>query len=112
MSNIRQPDVTEEALETVAKRLATAIAPRRVYLFGSHARGDAREHSDVDLMIVLDDETVVSLELLKRAQACLRGMFIPFELHFRTVSQFDRRTAVSVSVEHDVAAHGRLLYAA
>ncbi|MCL5102811.1 MAG: nucleotidyltransferase domain-containing protein [Armatimonadetes bacterium] len=26
--------------------------PERVYLFGSHARGTARENSDVDLLVI------------------------------------------------------------
>jgi predicted nucleotidyltransferase len=31
--------------------------PRRVILFGSRARGDARESSDHDLLVVVDDDT-------------------------------------------------------
>lgn len=30
---------------------------RKVYLFGSHARGEAREDSDVDLLVEYDDST-------------------------------------------------------
>lgn len=30
---------------------------RRVVLFGSHARGDAHEDSDVDVLVVVDDMT-------------------------------------------------------
>ncbi len=31
--------------------------PRRVILFGSRARGDARPDSDIDLLVVVDDDT-------------------------------------------------------
>ena len=31
--------------------------PRRVILFGSHARGDARPDSDHDLLVIVDDDT-------------------------------------------------------
>lgn len=31
--------------------------PRRVILFGSHARGDAGPDSDIDLLVVVDDDT-------------------------------------------------------
>ncbi len=29
-----------------------------VYLFGSYARGEASEHSDIDLLVVLNDNTI------------------------------------------------------
>src|SRR5204863_7812752 len=43
---------------------------RAVYLFGSHARGDARPDSDVDLCIVADG----AAEQLKVARAFRRAM--------------------------------------
>jgi len=38
--------------------IVTRCAPVSVWLFGSRARGDAREDSDWDLLVVLPDETV------------------------------------------------------
>jgi predicted nucleotidyltransferase len=38
--------------EAVERAVAAAHAPSRVILFGSYARGDADEGSDVDLMII------------------------------------------------------------
>jgi len=48
--------VTEEQITQVAQRLGAATNAERVILFGSYARGDAREHSDVDLMIVAESD--------------------------------------------------------
>lgn len=39
----------------MAARIAAQFHPARIVLFGSHARGDARPDSDVDLLVVLDD---------------------------------------------------------
>lgn len=39
--------------------------PRRVILFGSHARGDARADSDIDLLVVVDDDTPAEKVTLK-----------------------------------------------
>jgi uncharacterized protein len=38
----------------------------RVVLFGSHARGDHRDDSDIDFMLVLKDETISRLEEINR----------------------------------------------
>jgi predicted nucleotidyltransferase len=41
-------------VRALAGRIAEEIAPRRIILFGSHARGQAGSDSDVDLLVVTD----------------------------------------------------------
>ena len=38
-------------------RVVNYFHPRRVVLFGSRARGEARPDSDIDLLVILDDDT-------------------------------------------------------
>lgn len=43
-------------IEDAARTLAAAAgSPVRVFLFGSHARGDAREGSDLDFLVIERD---------------------------------------------------------
>jgi HEPN domain-containing protein/predicted nucleotidyltransferase len=48
--------VTPEKLEAAIQRVVEVAHPSRIILFGSVARGDADERSDVDLLVVLPDE--------------------------------------------------------
>ena len=57
-----------EALALCLEAMNRVLPLRTVYLFGSHARGEARPDSDVDLCLVADGAT----EQLKAAQR-LRG---------------------------------------
>jgi predicted nucleotidyltransferase len=41
-------------LNTLVSRIVTAVHPERVLLFGSHARGDAAQQSDVDILVVAE----------------------------------------------------------
>ena len=43
------------ALAFLRDRLVSVLRPRMIWLFGSRARGDAREDSDFDLLVVLPD---------------------------------------------------------
>ena len=73
-----------DALQDLVRRAQEALDLRRVYLFGSRARGDARKDSDIDLAFdhgssphawadfvnVMQDEapTLLDLDLIDLAQ--------------------------------------------
>lgn len=45
----------DAALAFMRDRLVASLRPRMIWLFGSRARGDARQDSDFDIMVVLPD---------------------------------------------------------
>ena len=44
---------TADLIQIMTDRIVRDFHPLRLILFGSHARGDARPESDVDLLVVL-----------------------------------------------------------
>ena len=46
----------KKALQFILDRLASALNPFRIYLFGSRAEGRASSDSDFDLVVVFDDQ--------------------------------------------------------
>ena len=44
--------VTDDLLDQMVQAIVAEVDPEQVILFGSRARGDAREDSDVDLVVV------------------------------------------------------------
>lgn len=53
---VTYPPVTEELLEEVVRRICAVGAPHKIVLFGSHARGEAGPHSDLDLLIIEESD--------------------------------------------------------
>lgn len=48
----------DELIERI-KNIIKQVAPQaKVILFGSHARGEAKEGSDIDLMVILDKDNL------------------------------------------------------
>ncbi len=45
-------EVTDDLLDSMVRVIVDAVDPEQVILFGSHARGDARRDSDVDLIVI------------------------------------------------------------
>jgi len=46
----------DEHIEQLRQRIVAALNPKQIILFGSHARGEARPNSDVDLLVVHDTD--------------------------------------------------------
>ncbi|MCY4610155.1 MAG: nucleotidyltransferase domain-containing protein [Gammaproteobacteria bacterium] len=47
-----KPAALDQLLPKMVETIVTEVDPEQVILFGSHARGDASEDSDVDLIVV------------------------------------------------------------
>jgi uncharacterized protein len=45
--------IDQELIQEVTRRIVDAFHPEKVILFGSHARGDAKPDSDLDLIVVM-----------------------------------------------------------
>ena len=47
----------KEKIELIVDRIVRVVNPLRIILFGSAARGEANEHSDLDLLVIMPDGT-------------------------------------------------------
>jgi uncharacterized protein len=46
--------ISQRTIRAMARKIGQEFHPRQVVLFGSYARGEATEDSDVDLLVVMD----------------------------------------------------------
>ncbi len=104
--------ITDDRLAEIIRRLVVAVSPRAIYLFGSHVSGTPGPDSDIDLYLTLEDARLDLDDCDEVAYGCLRGLFLPIELHIQGVREFERRSSVIGALEYDVRSKGRLLYAA
>jgi predicted nucleotidyltransferase len=102
---------TAERLNDAVNRLVAAAHPLKVILFGSHARGDADDHSDVDLLVIA---VTVSdrYEEMVRLNRVLKGLLMPVDLLVVSEQEFEQRSATPGTVEHTARREGQVLYAA
>ena len=104
--------VTDPLLARIVDRLVEALHPRQIYLFGSHAAGKTHPHSDVDLLIVVDDDAGPRRHLCRQARRALRDICIPMDIlvfHRKTMKRWDK---VRFSIQHEATTRGKMLYAA
>lgn len=81
--------VTQEQIEAAARLLADGARAAQVVLFGSYARGDAREDSDVDFLVI---EPVVEdrAREMVRLRRLLRPLRIPVDVLVYSAEEVNR----------------------
>jgi uncharacterized protein len=101
--------VQQHQIEMVAARLAEAAGAERVILFGSHARGEAQDTSDVDLMIVAKSD----LPRFKRSRA-LYSLLCPYpfpmDMVVYTPEELERGRQSPLSFVSTVLQEGKTVY--
>ena len=85
--------------------------PVEVYLFGSHARGDAHPDSDIDLYVVLDDHQAKGLDVSQAIGEARCGVREAVDIVLATRSSHSRFRATPGAMARTVDLEGVRLYA-
>ena len=103
--------VPMRTIKSAARKIAERFHPQRIILFGSHARGDADKHSDVDLMILMKGRgRRVHDKALEIRMAIDFGF--PLDLLTRSPEEFERRISWSDWFLKEIDEKGITLYEA
>jgi predicted nucleotidyltransferase len=101
--------INEQDIKEVATRMGIAANADCVILFGSYARGEVTEHSDVDLMIISESDLPRfkrSRELYKLIKPYPFGM----DLVVYTPEEIEKGKMSEVSFVSTVLREGKTLY--
>jgi predicted nucleotidyltransferase len=102
--------VPSELLRGVVDRLVQGLHPDRIYLFGSQARGQAGEASDIDLLVVVRDSDLPRHRREALSYDLLWGLKTPVDVIVLTQAEFQRASRVKTSLASTVQAEGEILY--
>ncbi len=97
-------------LDEVVRRIAQAVQPQRIYLYGSHAYGAPHADSDVDLLVLVEKSAVPYYQRTRPIYKALRGLLMPVEIRVVTDAEFSRRVNWVVSVEREASRRGKIVY--
>lgn len=106
-----QAPVATDIVETIVARLVSELHPRRIYLFGSRARGDARADSDYDFMVELDHPVRDRRGEGHRLGSLFSDSGAQVQVHLRDPGRLERRKDDPGTVDWDVVREGKLLFA-
>jgi predicted nucleotidyltransferase len=96
---------------TIAARILTVVRPWSIVLFGSRARGDAREHSDYDVYVEIQPGTSTLKQIHSDLHHEFAGTGTYVDLKVHEPGTIERRRNDPGTIEWDVAREGQVLYA-
>jgi predicted nucleotidyltransferase len=84
--------------------------PRRVIVFGSAARGDAGPDSDIDLLVVLDDDAPADKLTLKAGYEARQSYRLPADVVPCREETFRRKSRIVGTLAYAASHEGVVVY--
>jgi len=101
--------ISGEQIQQAVERLVAAAKPSKVILFGSYARGDATEDSDLDLMVI-EQEVTNKFDEMVRLRNVMGDMGVGVDLLVYSDIEASRRSQVPGTVLYLAFKEGRVMY--
>jgi predicted nucleotidyltransferase len=101
--------ISGEQIQQAVERLVAASNPSKVILFGSNARGDATEDSDLDLMVIEQEVRNAGDEMIRLHKA-VGDVGIGVDVLVYSDNEAFRRSQVQGIVLYWAFKEGRVMY--
>jgi uncharacterized protein len=101
--------ISSATIQEAVDRLAQAAHPKKIFLFGSYARGEAGGQSDLDFLVI--EETVKQRHRqMVYLQDILRPMRLPVDILVASEATFNEWADVTGTIFNEIKREGILCY--
>lgn len=98
-------------LENIIKKITENSSAKEIILFGSYAKGNATEESDIDLCVLLENGNYKKRDILKKIRKSLMVDYkYPLDLLLYTVDEFRERSELNITFENEIREKGIKVY--
>lgn len=102
--------ISTSTIQEAVNRLANAYQPLTIYLFGSYAWGEPHAESDLDFLIVLNDDIHFNLALQIKGKQALKNLDISTDIVLNHKLFFTKRAEHPSTLQHKIKKEGKLVY--
>jgi len=101
--------ITQDQINQIVKVIITGYAPQKIILFGSYAVGNPAKDSDIDLLIIKDDN-LPKIQRNRVVRSFLKDLSLPVDIIVKTSQEFEMFKDVIGTVVYAANKYGRVLY--
>ena len=102
--------ITPEKVAAAVQRIASLARPRQVILFGSVVRGATTKDSDVDILVVIADETVSQRQESVRIRRALADISMPMDILVVSERRLAELAHAPGLIYREALRHGMVVY--
>ena len=102
--------IDRATIRAIARLIVERFDPEQIILFGSHVRGEANEHSDVDLLVVLRADARQRQRGNPIRRAIAERFVLPVDVIIRSPEVFAEQRDNPYSMIHTVLEEGEVVY--
>lgn len=101
----------DQHIDTAKNAILKIAEPRKIILFGSAARGDSTDTSDIDLLVIIRDG-IEARQIDRRIRRSLISPEVSYDLIVMTESEFSKGVKEGWRIFKEILREGKTLYAA
>lgn len=101
--------LTQEQINQIVEVIVTGYKPQKVILFGSYASGNPTKDSDVDLLVIKDDN-LPKVRRNRIVRSYLKDFLFPIDIIVKSSQEFEMFKDIIGTVVYAANKYGKVLY--
>lgn len=101
--------ISEKVIQEAVRLLIEAASPVKIILFGSYAKGQVDENSDLDFLVIKKEVKARRMEMVRLSDV-LRPLRIPVDVIVASETVYNEWADTPGTVLYEAAKKGRVLY--
>ncbi len=101
--------ITPAKIRRAARKIADAVQPERIVLFGSFAYGNPTPDSDVDLLVIMESDLRPHARSVQVSEILYPRPF-PVDIIVRTPDEIKERLEIGDCFFQEIMSKGKVLY--
>ena len=103
---------SKQDFEKILDAILAEVKPARIMLFGSYATGNQTQDSDIDIIVLTQEELSRrnKLNLLTRIEKRFLQLNYPIDLVLKSLKQFEGYKSYPGTLNYDVNRDGKILW--
>ncbi|MGR3311123.1 MAG: nucleotidyltransferase domain-containing protein [Candidatus Brocadiales bacterium] len=101
--------LTHEQINQIVKAIVTGYEPQKIILFGSYAHGKPTKDSDIDLLVIKDDN-LPKVHRNRIVRSYLKDFLFPIDVIVKTSQEFEMYKDIIGTVVYTANKYGKVIY--